>query len=130
LYKILKDLRKNIAKEKGVPPFVVFQDPSLEDMATQYPVSMEEMQNIVGVGQGKALRYGKPFTTLIAKYVEENNIDRPADFMVKSIVNKSGAKVNIIMNIDKKLPLEDIASAQGKELNALITEIEAIVASG
>ena len=130
LYNMLKDLRKKIAKEKSVPPFVVFQDPSLEDMATQYPVSIEEMQNIVGVGQGKALRYGKPFTQLIAKYVEENNIDRPADFMVKSLVNKSGAKVNIIMNIDKKLPLEDIASAQGKELHVLITEIEAIVASG
>ena len=130
LFNMLKDLRKSISKEKGVPPFVVFQDPSLEDMATQYPITQEEMQNIVGVGQGKAARYGEPFAKLIQKYVEENNIERPQDFQFKSIVNKSGAKVNIIMNIDKKLPLEDIATAQGKELEVLITEIEAIVASG
>lgn len=130
LFSMLKDLRKKIAKEKNVPPFVVFQDPSLEDMANQYPISVEEMQNIAGVGQGKAIRYGKPFATLIKNYVEENNIDRPQDIMVKSVVNKSGNKVNIIMNIDKKLPLEDIAKAQGKEYSEIVSELEAIVASG
>jgi len=130
LFKILKDLRKEIAKGKGVPPFVVFQDPSLEDMTLQYPISMEELQNIVGVGQGKAKRYGQPFLDVIIQYVDENDIERPEDFVVKSIVNKSGSKVSIIRNIDKKLPLEDIAKAQGKKIDELITEIEAIVASG
>ncbi len=130
LFNMLKDLRKKISKDKGVPPFVIFQDPSLEDMATQYPITPEEMQNIVGVGQGKAIRYGKPFLELISKYVTENEIDRPQDITVKSLVNKSGSKVNIIMNIDKKMPLEDIAKAQSKELEELITEIEGIVASG
>lgn len=130
LFKMLKDLRKEISASKKVPPFVIFQDPSMEDMATQYPISEEELLNIVGVGQGKAKRYGKPFLELIVKYVEENNIERPQDFLVKSVVNKSGSKVNIITNIDRKLPLEDIAKAQGKELDELITEIEGIVASG
>lgn len=127
---MLKDLRKSISKKESKPPFVIFQDPSLEDMAVQYPITMEEMQNIVGVGQGKAKRYGKPFIELIARYVEENNIDRPEDMRVKSVVNKSGSKVNIIMNIDRKRPLNDIASGLGKELPDLITEIEAIVSSG
>jgi ATP-dependent DNA helicase RecQ len=130
LFKILKDLRKEIAKGKGVPPFVVFQDPSLEDMTLQYPISIEELQNVVGVGQGKAKRYGQPFLDVIIQYVDENDIERPEDFVVKSIVNKSGSKVSIIRNIDKKLPLEDIAKAQGKKIDELITEIEAIVASG
>jgi len=130
LFKILKDLRKEIAKSKDVPPFVVFQDPSLEDMTLQYPISMEELQNVVGVGQGKAKRYGQPFLDVIIQYVDENDIERPEDFVVKSIVNKSGSKVSIIRNIDKKLPLEDIAKAQGKKIDELITEIEAIVASG
>ena len=130
LFKILKDLRKEIAKSKGVPPFVVFQDPSLEDMTLQYPISIEELQNVAGVGQGKAKRYGQPFLDVIIQYVDENEIERPEDFVVKSIVNKSGSKVSIIRNIDKKLPLEDIAKAQGKKIDELITEIEAIVASG
>lgn len=130
LFKMLKELRKKIAKEKGVPPFVVFQDPSLEDMTIQYPITLEEMNNIVGVGQGKASRYGKSFVELISKYVEENDIDRPQDYVMKSVVNKSGSKVNIIMNIDKRLPLEDIAQAQNKSLDDLIEEIEGIVASG
>ena len=130
LFKMLKDLRKEIAKGKGVPPFVVFQDPSLEDMTLQYPISMDELQNIVGVGQGKAKRYGQPFLDVIIQYVNENEIERPEDFVVKSIVNKSGSKVSIIRNIDKKLPLEDIAKAQGKNIDELIIEIEAIVASG
>jgi ATP-dependent DNA helicase RecQ len=130
LFKILKDLRKSIAKETNVPPFVIFQDPSLEDMATQYPITIEELQNIAGVGQGKAMRYGKPFIELISKYVEENDIDRPQDLVVKSIVNKSGLKVHIIMNIDRKLPLDDIAKAKGLKLDEVISEIESIVASG
>jgi len=130
LFKMLKDLRKEIAKSKGVPPFVVFQDPSLEDMTLQYPISMEELQNVVGVGQGKAKRYGQPFLDVIIQYVDENDIERPQDFVVKSIVNKSGSKVSIIRNIDRKLPLEDIAKAQGKKIDELISEIEAIVASG
>ena len=130
LFKMLKDLRKEIAKSKSVPPFVVFQDPSLEDMTLQYPITMEELQNIVGVGQGKAKRYGQPFLDVIIQYVKENDIERPEDFVVKSIVNKSGSKVSIIRNIDRKLPLEDIAKAQGKKIDELIIEIEAIVASG
>jgi len=130
LFKILKELRKEISSQKQVPPFVIFQDPSLEDMATRYPVTMEELQQIAGVGQGKAKRYGQPFTELILKYVKENDIDRPQDLVVKSIVNKSGAKVNIIRNIDRKLPLEDIAQSLGKKLVDLITEIEHIVSAG
>ncbi len=130
LFAILKDLRRKVAKEKGVPPFVVFQDPSLEDMSIQYPITMEEMQNIAGVGAGKAKRYGQPFIDVIVKYVEENEIDRPQDLVVKSVVNKSGLKVNIIMNIDKKIPLDIIAKGIGKDLNELLTEIEGIVSSG
>ena len=130
LFGLLKDLRKKIAKEKNVPPFVVFQDPSLEDMCIQYPISNDELQNIAGVGQGKAIRYGKAFLELISSYVKDNEIDRPQDLVVKSIVNKSGLKVHIIKNIDRKLPLEDIGNANGKSLGQVITEIEAIVASG
>jgi ATP-dependent DNA helicase RecQ len=130
LFAILKDLRRKVAKEKGVPPFVVFQDPSLEDMSIQYPITMEEMQNIAGVGAGKAKRYGQPFIDVIVKYVEENEIDRPQDLVVKSVVNKSGLKVNIIMNIDKKIPLDIIAKGIGKDLKELLTEIEGIVSSG
>lgn len=130
LFNSLKDLRKEISREKNLPPFVIFQDPSLEDMAQQYPITLEELINISGVGQGKAKRYGQPFIDLIKEYVEENEIERPQDFVVKSIVNKSGLKVHIIMNIDRKLPLEDIADAKGIELDAVISEIEAIVSSG
>jgi ATP-dependent DNA helicase RecQ len=130
LFAMLKDLRKKIAKQKQVPPFVVFQDPSLEDMATQYPTSMDEMKNITGVGAGKAIRFGKEFIDLIAKYVEENEIDRPQDMVVKSVVNKSGLKVHIIQNIDKKIGLNDIARAKGIKLDELLTEVEHIVSSG
>lgn len=130
LFGILKDLRKKIAKDKSVPPFVVFQDPSLEDMTVQYPITMDELQNIAGVGAGKAKRYGQPFIDVIAKYVEENNIDRPQDFVMKSVVNKSGSKVNIIMNIDKKLPLDVIAKSQQKDFEEFLSELEGIVASG
>ena len=130
LFKMLKDLRKSIAVKKNIPPFVIFQDPSIEEMTMQYPTNLEELQNISGVGTGKAQRYGQPFLDLIKKYVEENNIERVQDFVVKSIVNKSGKKVNIITNIDRKLPLEDIAKSQNKKIEELISEIENIVASG
>lgn len=130
LFKMLMDLRKQISKEKNVPPFVIFQEPSLQDMTVQYPITMEELSNIVGVGIGKAKRYGAPFIKLIGQYVEENDIERAQDFVVKSVVNKSGLKVHIIQNVDRKLPLEDIASAKGKTVDEIITEIEGIVGSG
>lgn len=130
LFSILKDLRKKISKQKEVPPFVIFQDPSLEDMAIQYPISLEELQNISGVGAGKAQRYGMEFVDIIQKYVEEKEIIRPLDMVVKSVVNKSGLKVYIIQSIDMKRPLEDIAEAKGLEMDELISEIEAIVNAG
>ena len=130
LFGMLKDLRKQIAKTKDLPPFVLFQDPSLEDMALQYPITIEELTNINGVGTGKANRFGKEFVTFIKNYVTENNIDRPQDFVVKSIVNKSGLKVYIIQSTDRKLPLEDIASAKGLDMSSLISEMENIVYSG
>jgi len=130
LFGLLKDLRKKIGKEKNLPPFVIFQDPSLQDMANQYPIDMEELKNIVGVGAGKAIRFGQPFLNLIKKYVAENNIERPQDMVVKSVVNKSGKKVYIIQSIDRKMKLEDIANAKGLNLTNLIEEIEHIVNSG
>ncbi|MBI9068402.1 MAG: DNA helicase RecQ [Salinivirgaceae bacterium] len=130
LFAMLKDLRKRIAKEKGLPPFVIFQDPSLEDMSIHYPISLEEMQNMTGVGAGKAQRYGKKFCEVIKAYVDENEIERPVDMIVKSVVNKSGLKVYIIQSIDRKVPLDTIAAAKGIEMNALLKEIEAIVYSG
>jgi ATP-dependent DNA helicase RecQ len=130
LFSILRDLRKKISKQKDVPPFVIFQDPSLEDMAIQYPVTIDELQNISGVGTGKAQRYGTEFVEIIKKYVEEKEIIRPLDMVVKSVVNKSGIKVYIIQSIDVKRPLEDIAEAKGLEMGELISEIEAIVNSG
>lgn len=130
LFSILKDLRKKISKQKNVPPFVIFQDPSLEDMAIQYPVTIDELQNISGVGAGKAQRYGKEFVEVIRKYVEEKEIIRPLDMVVKSVVNKSGLKVYIIQSIDMKRPLEDIAEAKGLDMDELLSEIEAIVNSG
>ncbi|MFT7155624.1 MAG: ATP-dependent DNA helicase RecQ, partial [Parvicella sp.] len=130
LFVILKDLRKKISKEKNVPPFVIFQDPSIEDMTMQYPITMEEMQNILGVGTGKARRYGQPFIDVIVSYVKEKNIERPQDYVVKSIVNKSGSKVNIITNVDRKLSFEDIAKGLKKTYEELLTEIENIVSSG
>ena len=130
LYDLLIDLRKSIAKEMGVPPFVVFQEPSLKDMCFQYPIELEELTNIQGVGVGKAQRYGEPFIALIANYVEDNDIERPQDMVVKSLINKSGLKVQLIQNIDRKLPLDDIANSQGKTFNELLDEIESIVASG
>jgi ATP-dependent DNA helicase RecQ len=114
----------------GVPPFVVFQEPSLRDMCFQYPIDLEELTNIQGVGIGKAQRYGEPFIALIANYVEDNEIERPQDMVVKSLINKSGLKVQLIQNIDRKLPLDDIADSQGKSFNELLDEIESIVSSG
>lgn len=130
LFKMLKELRKDIAHEKKLPPFVIFQDPSLEEMCFQYPISMDNLTQINGVGKGKALKYGEPFIELIKDYVEENEIERPDDFLVKSVINKSGLKVYIIQNIDRKVRLEDMAKSKGLELENLITEIEAIVSSG
>lgn len=130
LLSILKDLRKKIAKQQNVPPFVVFQDPSLEDMAINYPITMDEMKNIQGVGQGKALRFGTEFVEVIARYVEQNDIERPQDMVVKSIVNKSTNKVYIIQNIDRKMDLNDIAKGKGMSMHDLLTEIESIVSSG
>lgn len=130
LFNILKDVRKSLAKELKLPPYVIFQDPSLEDMATRYPITTEELTNITGVGQGKAEKYGEEFLEVIAQYVEDNDIDRPMDLVVKSVVNKSGLKVYVIQSIDRKIALDDIADAKGIELGDVITEIEHIVQSG
>ncbi|HNW96966.1 MAG TPA: DNA helicase RecQ [Bacteroidales bacterium] len=130
LFALLKDLRKEMAKKQNLPPFVIFQDPSLEDMAIQYPITVDELKNITGVGASKAQKFGKAFVELIAKYVQENEIERPIDMVVKSVVNKSGLKVYIIQSIDRKIALDDIAFAKGLTLDELLTEIESIVASG
>ena len=130
LLRLLKDLRKREAKKLDVPPFVIFQDPSLDDMALKYPISMEELVNIHGVGEGKAKKYGKPFLSLINNYVEENEIIRPDDLVVKSTGANSALKLYIIQNVDRKLPLNDIASAKGLELEDLVKEMEQIVFSG
>jgi len=130
LFTLLKDLRRQISRKENLPPFVIFQVPSLEDMAIQYPIKMDELMQITGVGSGKAQKYGKPFLDLIAKYVEENEIIRPMDMIVKSVVNKSGLKVYIIQNIDRKIPLEDIANAKNLTIEELLMELESIVASG
>ena len=130
LFNILKDLRKKVAKNLNLPPFVIFQDPSLEDMAIQYPINQEEMTRIVGVGTGKAQKYGKEFIELIKLYVEEKEIIRPQDMVVKSVVNKSGLKVYIIQSIDRQMPLDDIANAKGIDMTELLDEIESIVHSG
>ncbi len=130
LFAMLKDLRKEVAKKKGLPPFVIFLENSLEDMATHYPTTREELEKIQGVSKGKALRYGKQFISLIDKYVEENDIDKPEDFIIKSVVNKSGLKVFIIQNIDKRIPLETIARNKGISMPELLDEMESIVTSG
>lgn len=130
LLSMLKDLRRDLAKRLRLQPWVLFSDPSLEDMSIMYPVSIKELKNCQGVGEGKAVKFGKEFVELIAKYVDENDIVRPDDFVLKSIVNKSANKVYIIQNIDRKMPLEDIASAKGMEMDELMDEIEAIVFSG
>ena len=130
LVKMLKELRKKVAKKLGVPPFVVFQDPSIEDMALKYPVSVDELSNIHGVGEGKAKKYGKEFVDLIGRYVEDNDITRPDDLVVKTTGANSGLKLYIIQNVDRKLPLDDIAAAKGMEMPEFIKEMEAIVYSG
>ncbi len=130
LFSLLKDLRKEISRDENLPPFVIFQDPSLEDMSIQYPISEEELLQITGVGSGKAKKYGQPFLEFIKQYVEENEIMRPYDMVVKSVVNKSGLKVYIIQSIDRKLALEDIAHTKDLTVSELLTEIESIVASG
>ncbi|WP_418982788.1 DNA helicase RecQ [Alistipes sp.] len=130
LFSMLKDLRKKVAKKHGLPPFVIFQDPSLEDMAVQYPVTIEEMQNITGVGAGKARKFGEEFIRLIKAYVEEKEIIRPQDMIVKGVASKSGNKIFIIQSIDRKMDFEDIARAKDLDFDELLTEIEAIVNSG
>ncbi len=130
LLKLLKDLRKNEAHKQDVPPFVVFQDPSLEDMALKYPITLTELVNIHGVGEGKAKKYGAPFVALISNYVEDYDITRPDDLVVKSTGANSALKLYIIQNVDRKLPLDDIASSKGLELSELVKEMEQIVFSG
>ena len=130
LFSMLKDLLKNIAKDENLPPYVVFQETSLEDMCIQYPITMEEMTQIVGVGVGKAQKYGEPFIELIRKYVEENEIDRPQDIVVKSPFNESELKGYIIQNIDRQINLEDIAIAKKLTMGELLSKMESIVASG
>jgi ATP-dependent DNA helicase RecQ len=130
LFKMLKDLRKRVAQKKSVPPFVVFQEASLEEMATRYPLTIEEMKNINGVSEGKARRYGRDFLDTIKNYVEENNIDRPVDFVIKSVANKSKSKITIIQSIDRKIPFEDIADTLGLSMEDLLHELYMIVNSG
>jgi ATP-dependent DNA helicase RecQ len=130
LFSILKDLRKKLSKKLGVPPFVIFQDPSLEAMATTYPITMEELQNIPGVGAGKAKRYGEEFLEVIKQHVKENDIIRPEDLRVRTIANKSKLKVSIIQAIDRKIAIDDIALSKGLDMNEMLEELEAIVYSG
>ncbi len=127
---MLKDLRKKVGKKKGVPPFVIFQDPSLEDMTLKYPITIQELANVHGVGEGKAKKYGADFVALILKYVAENEIERPDDIIVKSTGSNSSLKLSIIQNTDKKIPLEDIAKSKGLTMEELIDEMESIVYSG
>ena len=130
LFSMLKDLRKDMSRKLKLPGFVIFTDPSLEDMSIHYPITLDELKNCQGVGEGKARKFGKEFINLIAKYVEENDIQRPEDIVVKSIVNKSANKVYIIQSIDRKIPLEDIAEARNMEFSEILDELEAIVAAG
>ena len=130
LFSMLKDLRKKVAKKHDLPPYVIFQDPSLEAMATTYPINIDELRNIPGVGEGKAKRYGQEFVDLIRRHVEENEIERPEDMRVRTVANKSKMKVSIIQSIDRKVALDDIALAKGIEFDELLDEVESIVYSG
>ena len=130
LLAMLIDLRQKEAKKKNLPPFVIFLEASLQDMATFYPITMEGLEKCQGVSKGKAIKYGKPFVDLITRYVEENNIERPDDFVMKSVVNKSGSKVYIIQNTDKKVSLETIAKNKGWRMDEMLEEMETIAASG
>ena len=127
---MLKDLRQKEAKKKNLPPFVIFLESSLQDMATMYPTSIADLEKCQGVSKGKAMRYGKPFVEMIAKYVEENGIEKPDDFVMKSVVNKSGNKVYIIQNTDRKVSLETIARNKGWRMDEMLEEMETIAASG
>ena len=130
LFEMLKELRHDEAKKKSLPPFVIFLENSLQDMATMYPTTLEELEKCQGVSKGKALKYGKPFVSLIEKYVEENDIEKPDDFVMKSVANKSSNKIYIIQNIDRKIPLETIAKNKGFTLPEMMDEMETIAASG
>ncbi|HWB64213.1 MAG TPA: HRDC domain-containing protein [Chitinophagales bacterium] len=130
LLEMLKDLRKQVGKQNNLPPYVIFQDFSMEEMATKYPITIDELTNITGVSKGKADRYGKKFIDLIKKYVDDNDIDRPTDFVVKSVVNKSGDKVRIIQAIDKRISIDEIAKMLNMKRGDLINELETIVNSG
>ncbi|AFR36607.1 DNA helicase RecQ [Riemerella anatipestifer] len=130
LFNQLKDLRKKIAQKQGIPPYTVFMDPSLEDMTVQYPITIEEIAKVYGVGEGKAKKFGKEFAEFIKKYVEDNNIERPDDMVLKKVANKSSHKVFIIQNTDKKIDLEDIANAKNLSMDELISEMESIVYQG
>jgi ATP-dependent DNA helicase RecQ len=130
LFEMLKELRKQFAKEKKLPPFVIFLETSLEDMATQYPTTLAELEKISGVSKGKAIRYGQTFVDLIAKYVAENDITKPDDFVMRSVVNKSGDKVFIIQQVDKKVGLDTIAKNRDMKMEQLLEVMETIVASG
>ena len=130
LFSMLKDLRKKVAKKHDLPPYVIFQDPSLEAMATTYPITLDELKNIPGVGEGKAKRYGSEFVELIRRHVEENEIERPEDIRVRTVAKKSQVKVSIIQSIDRKVALDDIALAKGIEFDELLDEVESIVYSG
>jgi ATP-dependent DNA helicase RecQ len=130
LFEMLKELRHTEAKKKGLPPFVIFLESSLLDMATVYPTTVQELEKCQGVSKGKAVRYGKPFVDLIAAYVEENEIEKPDEFVMKSVANRNNNKIYIIQNVDKKIPLETIARNKDLKLDALLEEMETIVASG
>lgn len=130
LFSMLKDLRRKVAHKHNLPAWVIFHDISLEQMATMYPISIEELQNVQGVGAGKARRYGKEFCELIKRHCQENEIERPEDLRVRTVAKKSAKKIYIIREIDKQIPLDDIASAQGLDFSELLDEIEAIVYSG
>jgi ATP-dependent DNA helicase RecQ len=130
LYSIMKDLRKKLSKIREVPPYVIFQDPSLEAMATTYPITIEELQNIPGVGSGKAKRYGQEFIDVIKRHVTENEIERPEDLRVRTVANRSKLKVSIVQSIDRQVALDDLSTTKGLEFNELLDEIEAIVYSG
>jgi ATP-dependent DNA helicase RecQ len=130
LMNMLKDVRRSIAKKHNLPPYVIFQDPSLAEMATHYPITMEDMAKIQGVSMGKAQRYAKPILDLIQKYVEENDIERPMDITIKTVANKSKTKVSIIQSIDRKIPLDDIAKSTGLSTQELMEELYGIVSSG
>jgi ATP-dependent DNA helicase RecQ len=130
LFDLLKEVRKKVSKEKNLPPFVIFLESSMEDMATMYPTTMAELEKISGVSKGKSMRYGKPFLDVIIKYVEENDVTRPDDFVMKSVANKNNNKIFIIQNVDKKIPLETIAKNKDLKIDQLLEEMETIVASG